>query len=281
VKRSGFRSPSAVVLGLGLGLGLALGLAGSASAQGVATIAVDAGVPFTAEELRAALAVRTAAPPDVVVHAVSATAVVLETRGGGLRLELGAARGVEAARLVALQLVALGEAPVGPVGPPVPVAPVAIGWAFNVGAGVGIGVSSTDLTLSAVSGDAVWRQGRWLWGGGVSWLHGSTVGAFALLETMDLGLVRSQVGFVIGRVAVVGGPALIVFHNLSGDIGVAAGASVGAHVALVDTGSWRAYLGAEIDAALQDLDSPLAADGLPRTPRITASASLGVAWGHL
>jgi hypothetical protein len=260
-------------------------LAGSATAH--AEVVVEAGAPFTADELEAALAIRQAAPADVVVHVVSPSAIELETPGGALRIELGDARGVEAARLVALQWAALADvaapapvvlAPPGLIAPaPPPITATATPFTIGIAAGIGIGVSSTDLTLSSVSGDILWRHGHWLWGGGGTWLHGTTAAPFNGIANMDLGFARAEVGVAFGRFSLLVGPAVVAFHSLSDRLGVVAGAAASFNVELLHSGPWRVYVRGEFDDLLQDIDYP---DPLVASPGLTASASLGVAWGR-
>src|SRR5215213_9571089 len=75
-----------------------------------ADVVVGADVPFSTPELTAALSVRGMAPREVAVRLVTPTAVELRTPVGNQRVELGAARGPAAARLVALHLAETGDA---------------------------------------------------------------------------------------------------------------------------------------------------------------------------
>jgi hypothetical protein len=266
-------------------------LAGSAIAR--ADVVVDTGAPFTAGELRSALAIRQAAPAEVVVHVISPTSIELETSGGGLRIELGGARGVEAARLVALQWAALGEvaapapdvrAPPGlgeVAARPAPASPGVSGRSIGVAAGIGIGVAATDPTLAVLGGDVLWRQGHWVWGGGVTWLHGSTVASIDTTVGMDLGLARAEAGVAYGRFSALAGPDLVVFHSLSGRLGVGAAASSTINVDLISTEACRLFVRGELDVTLQSLDYAEPGANIATTPRFTASASLGAAWGDL
>src|SRR5215468_8544550 len=136
-----------------------------------AGVTVEPGVPFTASELASALALRGAAATDVVVVMVSPTAVELQTAIGRQSVELGAARGPAAARLVALQLAMLqlatrGIAPEAVAATPVVAgAPADPGWALGFGAGGGHGAEAVDFALTALRVDALRSRGSLRYGG--------------------------------------------------------------------------------------------------------------------
>ncbi len=75
--------------------------------RAVAGAIVGAGVPFTAIELEDALHARGLSELDVEVLLLERTQVEIRAKDGRQRVDLGATRGIAAARLVALSLAGL------------------------------------------------------------------------------------------------------------------------------------------------------------------------------
>lgn len=255
----------------------------SVAAPARAEVAVAPGVPFTASELVAALALRGAIVDQVAVHAVSPTAVELRTPAGRQRVELGGARGPAAARLVALQLTLSSALPVPlpapaarTVGEAVPSAP---GWTFDLMVGGGRGASPRDFALAAVRADAIATLGPWRWGAGLGWLHGLAPALDGTTSTgADLGALRAGVGVATGRVGVLAGPAL-VGYRVAGVSGIAFGAGGELRVQLPGGAGWHTTACAQLEVFFHRV--VVERDGVPvaSTPRVALTALFGVAWG--
>jgi hypothetical protein len=254
----------------------------SVAAPARAEVAVAPGVPFTASELVAALALRGAIADQVAVHAVSPTEVELRTPAGRQRIELGTARGPAAARLVALQLTLSSALPVPlptPAAEAVRESPAAPDWTFDLMVGGGRGASPRDFALAAVRADAIATLGRWRWGAGLGWLHGlapalagpTAVGA-------DLGALRAGLGVAAGRFEVLAGPALMGYR-VAGASGVAFGAGGELRVRLPGGAGWHTMAGAQLDVFFHRI--MIERDGMPiaSTPRVALTALFGIAWG--
>lgn len=247
-------------------------------------MAIEPGAPFTAPELTAALALRGAVAGDVTVRVVSATAVELTTATGSRRVELGTARGAEAARLVALQLVPLSLEPALPA--PFVRSTAAVpaeedhGWMFGVIAGAGRGVEGKDLGVTAVRADAMWARGVWRCGGSVGWLHeieGSAPGAPGI--TAEFAVLRAACGGAIGPLELVAGPELVPYRMGGAASGMTVGAGISARVVLVARTSWQALATADLELFAHRLVIERAGMELAATPRAMLTAALGVAWG--
>jgi hypothetical protein len=246
-----------------------------------AEIVVDGGAPFTAPELRRLLAVRGGTVEDLVVRAVSPTAVELRTSGGIQRVELGMARGTAAARLVALQLVPLGdELRVDAVSSP-SIAPAhGRSWALGIRGGGGRGTSGIDFALTAVRLEAVRGYGRWQWGIDAAWFHGLARTPDGMdPATADVWSARAVLGFAVGRIQIVGGPALAGYRVSGASPGVTGGVGGGVRVRIAGRSSWHVIAGADVDGFLHRI--VVARDGVPfvATPRVAVTAALGVVWG--
>lgn len=254
----------------------------SAAVPARAEVAVAPGVPFTASELVAALALRGAIVDQVAVRAVSATAVELRTPAGGQRVELGVARGPAAARLVALQLTLSSALPVPVPEPgvtaraPIPRAP---DWTFDLRVGGGRGASPRDFALAAIRVDAIAALGPWRWGVGLGWLHGlapALDGPGSI--SADLGALRAGVGVAAGRFGALAGPAL-VGYRVAGVSGVAFGAGGELRVELPGGARWHTTAGAQLEVFFHRI--VVERDGQPAasTPRVALTAVFGIAWG--
>jgi hypothetical protein len=255
----------------------------SVAAPARAEVAVAPGVPFTASELVAALALRGAMVDQVVVRAVSPTAVELRTPAGGQRVELGVARGPAAARLVALQLTLSSALPV-PVPAPAGATdrasiPRAPDWTFDLTVGGGRGASASDFALAAIRADAIATLGPWRWGAGLGWLHGLAPALDGPTSTTaDLAALRAEVGIAAGRLGVLAGPAL-VGYRVAGASGVAFGAGGELRVQLPGGVRWHTTACAQFDVFFHRI--LVERDGRPvaSTPRVALTALFGIAWG--
>lgn len=255
----------------------------SAIAVARAEVTVTPGVPFTASELVAALALRGAIVDRVDVQALSPTAVMLRTPAGMQRVEIDGARGPAAARLVALQLT-LSAAPPVPLPAPTAVAPGEAtprppAWTFDLTVGGGRGVSARDLSLAAARADAIATLGHWRWGVGVAWLHGlapARDGRPAI--DADLGALRVAFGVATGRFAALAGPGLMGYR-VAGAAGAAFAAGGELRVRLPGGVGWHTMAGAQLDVFFHRV--LIERDGAPlaSTPRVAVTAMFGIAWG--
>jgi hypothetical protein len=254
----------------------------SAAAPARAEVAVAPGVPFTASELVAALALRGALVDQVAVRAVSSTTVELRTPTGRQRVELGVARGPAAARLVALQLTLSSALPV-----PLPAPAVSArastahvpDWTFDLAAGGGRGVSAHDFVWTAVQADAIATLGPWRWGAGLRWLHGlARDAAGGASPGADLGALRAAFGVAAGRFEVIAGPAL-VGYRVAGASRVAFGAGGELRVHLPGGTRWHTMAGAQLDVLLHQVVIERDGVALASTPRVAVTALFGIAWG--
>jgi hypothetical protein len=278
---------------------LALWLAIVAAAAGAARaeVAVEPGVPFTASELASALALRGAAATDVVVVAVSPTAVELHTTVGGQRVELGAARGPAAARLVALQLARLqlatrGIAPEAAGEAAVVAGAADPGWTLGLGAGGGHGAAAIDFALIALRADALHSRGSLRYGASVVWLHGFArspdAGALAAagiampatpdVATADLGIVRAGIGLGHGGWSAVAGPELVGYRVSGASSGITAGIGGGVRARLAGAARWQAIAGAEIDVFRHRVIVARDTVEFAATPRVALTALVGLVW---
>jgi hypothetical protein len=275
-------------------LAIAVATAGVAHAE----VTVEPGVPFTASELASALALRGAAATDVVVAMVSPTAAELHTAVGGQRIELGAARGPAAARLVALQLAMLQLATRG-ISPEaagaataVAEAPADADWTLGLGAGGGHGAAAVDFALIALRADALHSRGSLRYGASVTWLHGlarspdaSALAAAGIampaapdVATADLGIARAAVGLGNRWLSMVAGPELVGYRVSRASPGMTAGIGGGVRARLVGAARWQAIAGADIDAFRHRVIVARDAIEFAATPRVALTALVGLVW---
>jgi hypothetical protein len=281
-------------------LALWLTLVSLTAAPAFADVAVEVGVPFTAPELTAALAMRGAPIGDITVRVATRTSVMLWTSAGSQQIELGTAQGADAARLVALQLAPLAIEPALP-------APFALakptrsaedhGWVLGATAGGGTGVSSGDLGLMALRADATWARGRWRAGGGIGWLHGSRVvhgparphlddgvpaGSDGTVRfAADLAVLRGVAGLAAGPFELVAGPELVPYRAAGVSSGVMLGAGASLRVVLFARARWQALASTDIDVLQHRVVVESAGQRVASTPRFAITAALGVAWEGL
>jgi len=247
-----------------------------------AEVAVEPGAPFTAPQLTAALAVRGATSGDIWVRALSATAVELRTATGSQRVELGAARGAVAARLIALQLVPLTVDPSLPAPAVIasnPQAPAGPGWTIDAMAGGGRGVTAIDLALTTLRADVAFGGGWWRIGGGAGWMHGLARAAGAMhTATADFAVARGFAGLATGPLALFVGPELVGYRVTSVPAGVTMGVSSSFRVQLGGGAGWQAIASADVDAFSHRVVFSRDGAELVATPNVALTAALGVAW---
>jgi len=260
-----------------------------------AGVAVDDGVPFTAPELTEALELRSAPTGEVTVHAIAPTIVELRTAIGRQRVDLGAARGAAAARLVALQLAPLGVEPqltasFGPglapglvaAAPPPDAAPRVAAlpqWHLAVTAGGGRGTSALDFGLFALRADAVQHRGALRWGGSLGWLHGLARSPDAMdPATADFAIARLGAGLGSSTVELLAGPELVAYRATAASPGVTAGVGAAVRFHLIDGARWHAFASADLDAFRHRVQIDRAGVAFATTPRVALTAAIGVAW---
>jgi hypothetical protein len=263
-------------------LAVSLTIVALTAASAHAEVVVEPGVPFTAPELIAALTIRGAAAHDVVVRAVSPTAVELRTSVGRQRVDIGTAHGPAAARLVALQLTPLAEAityaPTAHVTARL-VPPSHSRWELGISVGGGHGAAALDFGLTEVRADATWVRGPWRWGGSLGWLHGLGKSADPSdPATADFAIARGVAGLAVGPIEIVGGPELIAYRASAASAGVTAGLGGGLRAQFASSARWHMIASADIDAFRHRI--VIAHDGVPfaATPRVALTAALGAVW---
>jgi hypothetical protein len=247
-----------------------------------AELVVDAGVPFTPAELAYALRLRGAAASDLVVRRVSPSVVELQTSIGRQRVALGAARGPDAARLVALQLARFGveSAPVTGAPPPGVDAVSGPSWTLGMSGGGGHGVAAIDFALTELRADATDRSGLWRWGLSAAWLHG--IGKAPDQRnpaSADLGPIRMFGGLGAAGIEVIAGPEFVAYRVTAADPGLMVGAGGGVRVRVAGGEQWHAIASADIDGFLHRVIVERGGVQVAATPRVALTAALGVAWG--
>jgi hypothetical protein len=240
-----------------------------------AQVEVGAGVPFSADELAGALATRGVAM-DLTVLAVAGSTIELVTPTSAERIDLGAAHGVAAARLVALYLIdAPAPADAIAVTAPARHAPRPV-W-LAIGPIAGRGVASVDLVLVGASIGAVLEAPRWRFGATVAWLHGGAAADPAQPIGADELLARLDLGARLGPVEVTLGPT-VGRYRTAGTRGWLRGGHAGAAVQLAGGPTWRVR--AALAAELDDPRVIVRLDGraFAATPRVALTAGLELAW---
>lgn len=277
-----------------LALGLALVVV---AAPARADVSVEDGVPFTAPELTEALLVRGTAVRDIMVRALSGTAIELQTPAGRQRVDLGMTHGAEAARLVALQLAPLSldaalPAPLAVASSPSRGQAEDSGWMLGISAGGGRGIAPIEVALGVVRADATCARGLVRYGASIGWLHGFTrhltraapspanpAGTEDLGAVhANLGVVRAVVGFAYGPFELVAGPELIGYAATSTPSGAMFGAGGSLRVLLVGGAGWQAIASADLDVFGKRVIVARGGAELVATPSFALTAALGVAW---
>jgi hypothetical protein len=288
-----------------------------AAAPARAGVVVQVGVPFTAAQLEAAIAARGGAGDgglEVEVSRPSPERLALVMPAGRWEIEIGAASGETAARVVALHVIelaagaaaaaaaapaAVSAAPATPaaVAAPAPAAEAAAVQAAEVRApappraghryrlaalGVGSrGVRAGDFT-SVGGAIELTRAGRWIAGGGIAWQRGLTIerepGA-----PIRADLIRAR---AVGGVAV--GPAELVAGGFAGRVSVdggtgmiggwASGLLAEARVAARVSAAWSVVIAAGAEVFRHRIEVRLEDARIGATPRAALGGGIGLAW---
>lgn len=281
-----------------------------------ADVVVQPGVPFTAAQLEAAIVARggpEASGLDIEVSSPSPERLVLVMPRGRWEIEIGAASGDRAARVVALHVIELwaGPAAVAPaaVAPPavflapanaagIPAAEVRVSASpsarrrYRLAAlGVGSrGVRAGDFT-SLGGAIELTRAGRWIVGGGFAWQHGLAIEHTPGVPiTADLVRARAVAGVVLGpaELVAVGFAGRNIVDGGTGTISrwdTGLGAEVRA--ALPVSTSWAIVIAAgaelfreriEVRLDVGTIVEQLPATPLGATPRVALGGGIGLAW---
>lgn len=258
-------------------------------APAAAEVRVDGAVPFSSEELRAALATRGLVLLDVQVLRSLPTGVEVRTPAGQQRIELGEASGVAAARIVALNLaeplpglsMSLAEE-----GPRSAMRSAALsgrgagrGARIGFATGVGRGVERDDLSLLTLRADLMWMEGWLRWGCGVAWLRGiAPAGGMQGGLGADLKVVRLAIGAGTGRVEGTFGPAVVLYEVDEAHPAVSVGLGGSLRVRLFTLESLRASAGIDLDAFRHRVVARLDGEAFSSTPRVAVQGLLGLEW---
>jgi len=274
-------------------VGLCLLTAASARAD----VVVHPGVPFTAAQLEAAIAVRSEAGarrPDLEVSSVRPGRLILVVAPGrSWEIEIGPASGATAARVVALYVIELGvdvvirDAPADAaplrttaVRAPVPAkAPDHYRLAL-----LGMGSRGMNAGDFAWAGGAIelTHTGPWIAGGGFAWQHGLTIERAAGLP-ISAELIRARLvsGVAIGPLELVaGGFAGRLFVNSGSDVlGRWSTGLVGeARAALPVSSTWAIEIATDAELFRERIEVRVGTDPIGATPRTALGARIGLAW---
>jgi len=287
-------------------IGAALCLLAAVPAR--AGVVVQPGVPFTAAQLEAAIVAR-GGPEEVglkiEVSSPSPGRLALVTPQGRWEIEIGAASGEPAARVVALHVIELAGEPAA-----IPAAaPAAPGEAAALPAAVvrtatsrrtqdhyrlaalGVGSRGTRAGDFTSLGGAIelTRTGRWVAGGGIAWQHGLAIErAPGLPIAADLIRVRAVAGVALGpaELVAVGFAGRNIVDGGSGTISRwDTGLAAEVRAALPVSAAWSIVIaaGAELFRERIEVRFDTAVAQLPptpvgATPRVALSGGLGLAW---
>jgi hypothetical protein len=275
-------------------VGLCLLTAASARAD----VVVHPGVPFTAAQLEAAIAVRSEAGarrPDLDVSSVRPGRLVLAAPGRSWEIEIGPASGATAARVVALYVIELGvdvvirdvpadAAPLRTTAARAPVtaeAPAPDRYRLAL---LGMGSRGMDAGDFAWAGGAIelTHIGPWIAGGGFAWQHGLTIEHAAGLP-ISAELIRARLvsGVAIGPLELVaGGFAGRLFVNSgNGTLGRWSTGLVGeARAALPVSSTWAVEIATGAELFRERIEVRVGTDPIGATPRAALGARIGLAW---
>jgi hypothetical protein len=273
----------------------ALGVCLLTAASARADVVVHPGVPFTAAELEAAIAVRSEAGerrPDLEVSSVRPGQLVLVAAPGrSWEIEIGPASGVTAARVVALYVIELGvDVVIGDV--PADAAPLRTTAVASEAparyrlALLGIGSRGLDAGDFAWAGGAIelTHLGPWIAGGGFAWQHGLTI-ARAAGQPISAELIRARLvaGVALGPLELVaGGFAGRLFVNSGSDmLGRWSTGLVGeARAALPVSSTWAIEIATDAELFRERIEVRFATDPIGATPRTALGARIGFAWAE-
>jgi hypothetical protein len=272
-----------------------------------AGVVVQAGVPFTAAQLEAAITARGGFEEgglDVAVSRPSPERLVLVMPAGRWEIEIGTASGETAARVVALYVIELASGagaessavPATADVAPEPAAATAVsaaavralaapprGHRYRLAAlGVGSrGVRAGDFT-SVGGAIELTRAGRWIVGGGIAWQRGLTIDLEAgapigadlvrarAMGGVALGPVELTAGGFAGRVRVDGGTGSIG--------GWALGLAAEARGVKRVSAAWSIVVAASTELFRDRIEVRFGAMRLGATPRVALGGAIGLLW---
>lgn len=273
----------------------ALCLLTAASAR--AGVVAEPGVPFTASQLEAAIAIR--GGPDEgrldlqVSSARPGQLVLVATPGGRWEIEIGPASGEAAARVVALYVVELGVAVI------VPAVAAEAGTVRTAEGSIPAPPGTRDgyrLALLGMAshgmnpGDFAWMGGAielthigpWIAGGGLSWQYGLTIDR-APGKPISAELLRAR---VVGGVAL--GPLELVAGGFAGRLFVDVGDdmlgrwSTGllgeARAVLPVSSAWAVEIATDAELFRERLEVRFGTEAIGATPRAELGVRIGLAW---
>jgi hypothetical protein len=271
---------------------VALGLLTAGSAH--ADVVVQDGVPFTAAQLEAAIAVRTSSGehrPDLEVASVRPGRLVLVASGRRWEIDIGRAGGAAAARVVALFVIELGvdvvvrQVPAAAPGAAEGIAPRAAEAPDRYRLAVlGLGSRGMDAGDFAWAGGAVelTHIGTWIAGGGLSWQYGLPIERAPGMP-ISAELLRAR---LVGGVAL--GPLELVAGGFAGRLFVTSGSDVlgrwstgllgETRAALPVSSAWALEIAAEAELFRERLEVDFGTQRIGATPRAALGVRLGLAW---
>lgn len=287
-------------------IGAALCLLAAVPAR--AGVVVRPGVPFTAAQLEAAITARGGPEEtglDIEISSPSPERLALVTPQGRWEIEIGAASGDAAARVIALHVIELaGEGPAVPApftapaeaaatptaAVRVPISPDAHDQYRLAALGVGSrGTRAGDFT-SLGGRIELTRMGRWIIGGGIAWQHGLTIEhAPGVPIAAELIRVRAVAGVALGPAELVavgfagrnivdGGTGTISRWDTGLATEVRAALPVSAAWAIVIAAGaelFRERIEVQFDTAVLQAPPPTTVGA---TPRVALSGGIGLAW---
>ena len=284
-------------------IGVALCLLAAVPAR--AGVVVQPGVPFSAAQLEAAIAAR-GGPEEaglkIEVSSPSPERLALVTPQGRWEIEIGAASGEAAARVVALHVIELvGEAAAVPAAPAAP-AEALPAVAVRISrlprtqdhyrlAALGVGSRGTRAGDFTSLGGAIelTRTGRWVAGAGIAWQHGLAIErAPGLPIAADLIRVRAVAGVALGpaELVAVGFAGRNIVDGGSGTISRwDTGLAAEVRAALPVSAAWSIVIAAgtelfreRIEVRFDTAVAQLPPTPVGATPRVALSGGLGLAW---
>lgn len=250
-----------------------------------AEVVIDPEVPFTEEQLAAAMAARGRDGRGLLLEISRPIPGVLLLVLAARRWEipLGPERGETAARVVALYVIELSEPPLEISGAERAAAPPPGGARYRVAAlGVGaLGIRAGDFT-SVGGAFEVTRVGRWVTSAGLSWQRGLTIdrdpGAPIRAELFRL---RGMAGVALGQAELVAG-GFAGRMIVDGGTGVIDGWALGAAAELRATApvaaGWSIAFSAGVEVFRHRVEVRLEEDRLGATPRVALAGGVGLAW---
>jgi hypothetical protein len=261
-----------------------------------AGVLVQPGVPFTAAQLEAAIAVRGGPGEDRLDLEVSSSRpgwLVLVTPGGRWEIEVGPAGDEAAARVVALYVIELGVNVIVPEVAAGAATPRMAGGSAPAASGarnhyrlalLGLGSRGMDAGDFAWTGGAIelTRVGPWIAGGGISWQYGLTIDR-APGKPIRAELIRAR---LVGGAAL--GPLELVAGGFAGRLFLDGGTemlgrwSTGlvaeARTTLPVSAGWAVEIAADAELFRERIEVRSGTDAIGATPRTALGARIGFAW---